>query len=963
MKKIFGLLVATAMVSIIFAGVVAAGESNFVYGTTNVDGAKLISWVPSRSDEILSDETGAAGNYGGPGGFAYDIGNHFTGWASPVQTRAMICTAAGETISVEGTAITATGVTDMGGPIDPVAMSVPTATPNGAVMDLAWADPGDPLIWGYLVYRSDNGGGSGYTLISGTTTTGLAGRWASNLVANLERSTAVNAGLTYTDNTGTPGESYEYAIRYVYAGQVLGVDEGIPTQIHDGTLGMPTGYTPVYSAYGNLAVYGVVANNAPTVTDTQVSLVGNLLAGDHNDETMTFQVQVTDTIEGDFVTAADINVNGEGWTGMTIVGVSDNAVEEFTYLYTAPAGLYPEGVPVGYDVRGYDTEGGPGATASDTFTINDVVNPDVIYGALTPIDAAEKTIGSGIDIYAEYTDFTNFTLATLSYWNTNEGEIDGDHVIAMTDYAWTDGSIIVDFVGSFVSYGTAGDIIDYYVTVQDGAGNPVVSSIPQTITVTAAAANEVAPTVLYGIAQQYNGVAGVYTPLPIAGATVTCSYYNTSSAAQEVMTYTADGAGQYVFDIHNSTDGDFVYVNVTANPVYTNLGWNYSLITVVSGEVDPFWQNVTCGIPYDILITAPLPAANIVVGALFDLNYQVVDMLGDICEGYYTVLAPGNGVFNMTAGPIIPAVNSYTAPADQTFNGVADGGVYVGVAVMQINFPLGQWYLNESEGGQIDLDTLYLTPWGAIFQDPLNTVPLFLKDWDNITINVVGGGFDWYLTTGWNLVSCPQDGTFRAAPNLLNPNFDSQDALNWTNQYLFTTNGVYDHTLSMAQRTGTGAYDVYALDNGEGGLNFNIDTTAGYWVYYGGAAATAVNFMSLNATTTGINTQDVAVSAGWNLLGYQHNDTGAIGWGAYPLASQWAAGVIDTSGYMAGLTKIVVTTWSTSKWYKSYVVDAGFLGMPAQDWQWMPVIYSTNPGDGFWLWVDAGGTMTYSTIA
>ena len=65
---------------------------------------------------------------------------------------------------------------------------------------------------------------------------------------------------------------------------------------------------------------------------------------------------------------------------------------------------------------------------------------------------------------------------------------------------------------------------------------------------------------------------------------------------------------------------------------------------------------------------------------------------------------------------------------------------------------------------------------------------------------------------------------------------------------------------------------------------------------------------------------------------------------------------------MAGMTKIVVTQWSTAKWYKSYVVDAGFNGMPAQDWQWMPVVYSQNPGDGFWLWVDTGGTITYSTM-
>ena len=257
--KIITVVISFILISVIFSGLSEGGESNFVYGLCSSDGAKLISWNPERSLEILTDEVGAAGNYGGPGGFAYDVGNHFTGWENLETTRGMICDIiAGKGYSVQYDEIlySGTGVTEVAPPRELQMMSIPTASFGAGWVDVSWTASPDPACVGYLVYRSDVGGGAGYNLIGGTTSI-ESGYWAMDPVANLERATSWITNTTFEDHTYETFSNCQYAIRYVYGGEFFGNPMGIPTQMHDGSLGKPTTYWPVYSGYSESPVYTV----------------------------------------------------------------------------------------------------------------------------------------------------------------------------------------------------------------------------------------------------------------------------------------------------------------------------------------------------------------------------------------------------------------------------------------------------------------------------------------------------------------------------------------------------------------------------------------------------------------------------------------------------------------------------------------------------------------------------------
>jgi hypothetical protein len=432
-------------------------------------------------------------------------------------------------------------------------------------------------------------------------------------------------------------------------------------------------------------------------------------------------------------------------------------------------------------------------------------------------------------------------------------------------------------------------------------------------------------------------------------------------------TTVSDANAQFSVDILNYTDFDFVYVNVTVNPVFGNLGYNWTQIDVV-GFPGGRWQDGICGVPYDVNITAPPfpPISTVTGGVAFPITYEILDRNYLLAPGYYTypVISPDRGFVNISAGPIAGGPGIYTAPADQIFDGLVTGGIFTGF--MTIFGPGGFWWINASEGGQIWPDTFYLTDWDNWFLDPFATIPGWLKDWDNITVDVQVNYFSWRLSAGWNMVSCPQNATHRVGAN---PFFDSQDALNWTNMELFILAGVYDPNLAMAMRTGgnPSTYDVYDVDTGEAGFNFAIDSISGYWVYTSLPGPYVIDFNSLNETTTGIfpPTQDAPLAAGWNLMGFQHNYT-LIPWA--PLtASDFTDGTLDLSGFLwhadlgGARTKLVITLWTYGKWYDSYVVDTGFPGMPTHDWVW-DTTYSLNPGNGLWIWSDAAGIYTYSTV-
>jgi hypothetical protein len=524
------------------------------------------------------------------------------------------------------------------------------------------------------------------------------------------------------------------------------------------------------------------------------------------------------------------------------------------------------------------------------------------------------------------------------------------------------------FEATFDTYGNEWENITYEVEFQDSAaGGPNILVLAQRhITPRLVADMPQDPYPIYGYTVLYDGTSvGGYAPLLITGCTVTVEWLNTSIGAWSTITYTDTlGTGQYSVDILNYTEGGYVFCNVTVNPNgFGNLGYNWTMVETLAAPGGRL-QNITCGVPYDILWNQPIPMSTYAPAALIPLEYTLYDRDGIQVAGYYNFggAAVDRGFVNITAGPMVPQVNGYTMPVDKVFEGTADPdpGHFLGTG--QIFFPGGLWWLNVSEGGQLPLtDTFFLTDWGTWYLDPLNTIPGWLKDWDNITIMIQVGGFDWELHQGWNLVSCPQNATYRVDTN---PFFDSQDALNWTNTYLFATFGFYDPALSIADRIGgnPSAYQTYDLDTGEGPA-WAIDTLHGYWVFMSQAGGPyIVHFDSINATTiVGTDTISCDLFTGWNLQGWQHNYTWTVGWTVVPTASMFTDGTIDPALNVPAMQKIVATEWEeTTQWYESYVVTDIFPGMANKNWVWD--MFTLNPGAGCWVWVPADITITYSTV-
>ncbi|MDO9538088.1 MAG: hypothetical protein Q7J68_07200, partial [Thermoplasmata archaeon] len=904
-----------------YAGLPDYTEADFIMDNLYTDAVD--GWLLSSQVTIIYE------NATGYVGWTYCAN---TGTASPKEFNEPACKLYPiSTASISGSDIALTWPA--------IAMGAFSYTPDAST---TLADVNAQLM-GYEVYRSTTNATWNDNAAMGTVS-GAITDWT--LVGG--SAGAPITGTSWTDTgilTGS-GSTYYYSTKLVFRGLTSAA-------VYDNQ-------TTMYGGQGSNGINDPMGTSFPPETTLLTAWNPVGLAGDTTSEWVTLNATIDEPDGTDTLLAAEFRVDGGAAQPMAAVdGTFDGITETVTGTYNFPDGPFAEGAHT-FEVRGQDNVDGWNTTwVSSTFTITDTTSPLGAYLAGTPANGADRQAGATVDVTARYTDFTNFSVATLFYWN--QSEVARANNVTMTDYAWDWGSYIVDFTGSFAVWGSAGDVITYEVEFEDlgnAGANPPTVIAQRTIDVIAAATTATGPVPIYGTALQYDGtLAGGYLPVPIPGAVGTVVWYNNTISAWTTSGFTADGDGDYIVDIYNVTDGGTVYVNVTNNPVYGNLGWNYTILAAgVGGEYDPVRQNVTCGIPYDIRILQPVANAIIQITALFTLEYEIIDRLLVRTPGYYTF---ADGLFNMSAWPSPMAPNSYVAPPDTQFDGIGGGdGVYLGVNVMQINYPTGQWWLNESEGGQVEpIPNPYLTPWGQIFLDPALSIPLWYKDWHNISINVTGGGFDWYLTQGWNLVSCPQNATFDINANAY---FDAQDAMNWTNTYLFNNWAVYDGALAMADRTGPGAYITYLLDTG---LGFAIDSTSGYWVWLGLAGPYVIHFDAVNATTTGMNVTDVAVAAGWNMLGYQHNFT--ITWGFFPWASDFTDGTIAaflTHTSFGGLrTKLSVTQWTTAKWYNSYVVDVGFNGVVAKDWQWISS-YSTQPGNGFWLWSDAGGTMTYSTV-
>ena len=173
-------------------------------------------------------------------------------------------------------------------------------------------------------------------------------------------------------------------------------------------------------------------------------------------------------------------------------------------------------------------------------------------------------------------------------------------------------------------------------------------------------------------------------------------------------------------------DGGVVYVNATFDSPYGNNGYNYTNIDVV-GSPSGMIQDVICGVPFKVVITAPPDGSIEMSGVPFTATYEIQDRDSMIAQGYFTF---GDGPMEwFSSDP------SFVAPGARTFNGTADANPGSHNESLTLNTPPSQW-INVSEGGSGESNP-YLTPWGQFYIDPDETLAGWLEDWDIITLNLI----------------------------------------------------------------------------------------------------------------------------------------------------------------------------------------------------------------------------------
>jgi hypothetical protein len=658
--------------------------------------------------------------------------------------------------------------------------------------------------------------------------------------------------------------------------------------------------------------------NVPPVVNS-ASTVPAIHNGNTVSEFVTLSATASDADAGPAATILQYSLDGGAWTTFT-----SPVVLNFPNPYTE--GLH------NVDVRAYDGQDYSVVVEAD-FTITDTTAPIAAWGT---VPGATAFWTNDLTFTATYEDFSNYQAAgSYLTWALNG--------VPQAN---------IPFVGTFTGFGSylytatatipagsgaAGDVITYggQVTAASatpqptvlGAGGPITLADPPVLT---------DPFPVFGAVVLYNGNAGVYTPIPApAGVAVSVSYYDFGLGAIRTIATTTDASGFYTVDIMNAVVADPYGIEVAAGPFtgYGNMGYNW--VAVVPGyAVGGVQVDVTCGIPYNVEITSPDPLVfSATAGIAFNAVYTFYDVNGVLAQGFYTFV-DGSMLWHSNDPLFAP-------PAGVVFNGIASAtpGTYTQSLTL---YTAPTAWINITEGGALELNP-YLTPWGAIStQIGGVATPLFLKDWDNITLNILAGGFDWLLVSnGWNIVSAPQDAVMKG----LDGTFDAADAL----AECFAQTA--DAALVMATRDGAGTYTVNDLSATEA-TAFDIDSVHGYWIYSEVAANEVVRHMALNYSVAGSNV--VTTSAGWNLLGFTHNYTL---WTTIPTASDFCDGTIGTG--LGAATKIVATRWDyAAQWYYSYVRTPTFV-MPSRDWAW-DFSYSSVPGNGFYLWTEAPITITFN---
>ena len=717
--------------------------------------------------------------------------------------------------------------------------------------------------------------------------------------------------------------------------------------------GTGTGFTNMESVRG--LVYGApdqklgAVNNLPAVTN-QVT-VPNPHNGNTASELVTITADIDDAVDAGDTLTAEYRVDGGAWVACAGSAVAP-ATLGISEVYNFPD-AFAEGAHT-VEIRGFDGIGYSPIVNAD-FTVTDITAPLGAWGAV-PADGAFYT--NDLVFTASYEDFTamDFVNSYFAY------SVNGTEVGNST---WDNDTFVFGSYTNGISFTIAGGTLGYDDTVTwegriyDTAGTPLFTDFTSGGPITLAdPPSFLPPFPVYGYVYLYDGAGGVYNPLVAAiNVPVQIEYVNFNTGLPEILNDVTDATGQYSIDTMFAEAGQIYGIEVRAGPftdgvtAFGNMGYNWTAIPATAATDGGIWTDVICGIPYEIDITAPLDNDPATATVPFPVTYTVLDIDGVPAQGYFSY---ADGDLTWTSGDVFA-----TLPVPLNVDGTTGG--FTGVVADSITLVSGgpQW-INISEGvadWHPSVFDGFTIQRGGIVENG------WFDDYDNITLLVAAGGYDWQLVQGWNLVSCPQDGTFREGGSV-NAFFDAQDALEWVNDYLLANFGEGpDLLLSLSDRTGVGTYQSYGI--GEPEPAWGLDTTSGYWVYYSLPTTRTIRFAAVNATCSAANTVDVALDNGWNLLGLQHNYS-VVAWGAGLSAAEFTDGtiatVLDHIELTGARTKIVMTEWLTAtQWYNSYVVDTGFPGMTSKDWPWN--MYSFNPGNGYWLWVDVGGlTMTYSTI-
>jgi hypothetical protein len=208
---------------------------------------------------------------------------------------------------------------------------------------------------------------------------------------------------------------------------------------------------------------------------------------------------------------------------------------------------------------------------------------------------------------------------------------------------------------------------------------------------------------------------------------------------------------------------------------------------------------------------------------------------------------------------------------------------------------------------------------------------------DNNT-NIVGR-YGLNLRSGWNLVSLPLlswDSTLEAVfgANLTGGTSQVESdkvykwdpvGEKWLVAYMYEDGGPWDGTWIFASGS------------------FDIQPDVGYWVWIRDDLGHPDALVNVTGAAPG--QRSVALSVGWNLVGYTSVDTVTLEAGALDVSGLFASGF---TGGLDQATSDRVFGWSGTGWKVQYMYDVD--GSP-WDGTWMGTTFDLAPGRGYWVQV------------